>query len=222
MRPAVFAAGGTISSAFNGNVGRKLPFARKISGTSGSISWTKVYSSTQLSQHWNRITTMQYYGNYLYYIMRSSTSHKSLLVKANGNNGNIVINSAYTPTWSGNYYGVHELRGKTPTLGFMTNHHQMAVYTQTVSGDNVVFVLVGSKATTSGDSYLESINFDASWVDGNRRRDTRTRIETTISTTYGWVESLVIDETNAKVYAHVTTRKSGWGDKGGIMIKCDL
>lgn len=98
----------------------------------------------------------------------------------------------------------------------------MGVYTQNVDGTNVVFVLVGSKATASGDSYLESINFGATWVNGNRRRDTRTRLETTISTTYGWVEALVIDETNAKVYAHVTTRKSGFGDKGGIMIKCDL
>jgi hypothetical protein len=108
----------------------------------------------------------------------------------------------------------------------MTNHNQFAVYTQ----GGVIYALVGGKYASTSDAYLESLTFDGTCrtyaYDGVTctayKYSRRTRLTTVISTTYGWVESLVIDETNAKVYAHVTTRKAGYGDKGNLMVKCDL
>lgn len=105
----------------------------------------------------------------------------------------------------------------------------MDIYSQS----GVDYILVGSKYASTSDVYLESLNFDSTCVSSSTdsygvttcnqyRYDTRTRLTSLISETYNWVESLVIDQTNSMVYAHVTTRKSGFGDKGGLMIKCDL
>ena len=66
-RPSIYAAGGTNSATLNGGGGIMVPFARKISGKDGAVSWTQIYTS-RVAEKWTRITAMKYHANYLYYI----------------------------------------------------------------------------------------------------------------------------------------------------------
>ena len=95
----------------------------------------------------------------------------------------------------------------------------MAIHTAVTSGVNVDYILVSSKYSATGTAYLESINFDTTCLsydtDGitclQYRYDTRSTLSTVMgANAYIWVESLVIDESNDRVYASVASRKADW------------